>query len=149
MRRILSKFGALAAVALLACTATQSAGAAPVPRAASAGGAAYFAMRDITGAEFTIQLTDPGTIAEARDIVDQGLHKIVIGRIVKSTAPYNPRWDFHYNPATVTFADAAIEVCDATTPYVEDHLDEAGGPFLPGLYWCPWTGRLIREVTPA
>ncbi|MEU0432031.1 hypothetical protein ABZ153_10400 [Streptomyces sp. NPDC006290] len=46
------------------------------------------------------------------------------------------------------FADAAIEVCDATIPYVEDHLDEAGGPFFPGLYWCPRTGRLTEEVTP-
>jgi hypothetical protein len=59
-----------------------------------------------------------------------------------------PQWDFHYNPDTISFADAAIEVCDATIPYVEDHLDEAGGPFLPGLYWCPWTGRLTAEVTP-
>jgi hypothetical protein len=59
-----------------------------------------------------------------------------------------PQWDFHYNPDTISFADAAIEVCDATIPYVEDHLDEAGGPFLPGLYWCPWTGRLTEELTP-
>jgi hypothetical protein len=46
----------------------------------------------------------------------------------------------------VRFFEVAIEVCDATMPYVEDHLDEVGGAFLPGGYWCPWTSRLTREV---
>ncbi|WNI16756.1 calmodulin-binding protein [Actinacidiphila sp. ITFR-21] len=149
MRRILSKLGALAAVALLACTATESAGAATPGPAAATAAPAYFVMRDVTGSEFTVQLTGHAEITEAREIVDEGLHKIVIGRIVKRPAFYNPQWSFHYDPATVTFADLAIEVCDATAPYVEGHLDEAGGAFLPGLYWCPWTGRLIREIHPS
>jgi hypothetical protein len=41
----------------------------------------------------------------------------------------------------------AIEVCDANMMYVEDHLDEAGGAFLPGNHWCPWDSRVTREVT--
>jgi hypothetical protein len=147
MRRITTKLGTLAAVALLALTVSQAGPAGAVtPAAARANGAAYFNMRDITGANFVIELTRPAVIQEARDIVNSGAAKIVIGRIIKTSARYNPQWDFHYNPDTVSFADAAIEVCDATTPYVEDHLDEAGGPFLPGLYWCPWTGRLTEEL---
>ncbi|WP_405584420.1 calmodulin-binding protein [Streptomyces sp. NBC_01190] len=156
MRRILSKLGTLAAVALLACTATQStAGAVAAPAAATAVTAvtaadrpAYFTLRDVQGSHFIIEITNHATIAEAREIIREGERKIVIGRIVKRPAPYNPQWSFHFNPDTIAFADMAIEVCDATTSYVEDHLDEAGGPFLPGLYWCPWTGRLINEVTP-
>ncbi|MFE5241752.1 MULTISPECIES: BP74-related protein [unclassified Streptomyces] len=31
-------------------------------------------------------------------------------------------------------------------PYVDDNVDEAGGPFLSGLVWCDWTSRLVREV---
>ncbi|MEU2246616.1 calmodulin-binding protein [Streptomyces sp. NPDC019224] len=140
MRSMTAKLGALAATALLAVTAqTGPAGAAEE--------AAYFNMRDITRSDFVIKLTDPAKIQEARQIVETGERKIVIGRIVKRSADYNPRWSFHYNPDTVQFAEAAIEVCDATTPYVEDHLDEAGGAFLPGLYWCPWTGMLTAEVT--
>ncbi|MGW5100847.1 BP74-related protein [Streptomyces sp. NPDC004100] len=61
-------------------------------------------------------------------------------------ASYNPRWSFHYNPETVNFFDVAIEVCDATLPYVEENLDEAGGAFLPGAIWCPWSSRLTREI---
>ncbi|SHL27569.1 BP74-related protein [Actinacidiphila paucisporea] len=131
----------LAGTALLALTAT-------VPgQASAAGNTAYFTMRDITGSNFTVAITNPDTIREARDIVASGDRKIIIGRIVKSAAAYNAPWDFHYNPDTIQFADQGIEVCDATTPYVEDHLDEAGGAFLPGLYWCNWTGRLIAEVS--
>ncbi|WP_328557771.1 MULTISPECIES: BP74-related protein [unclassified Streptomyces] len=142
MRRITTRIGTLA-VTLLALTMGQT------TQAGAAGDAAYFNMRDITGHNFVIEITRPEVIKEAREIVKNGEQKIVIGRIIKRAAPYNPQWDFHFNPDTVSFADGAIEVCDSTIPYVEDHLDEAGGPFLPGLYWCPWSGRLTAEVTPA
>ncbi|MGW7416773.1 BP74-related protein [Streptomyces sp. NPDC054863] len=140
MRRMTAKLSALAAAALFASTLQTG-------QAGAADSAAYFNMRDITRSDFTIKITDPETIQKARDIVESGDPQIVIGRIIKRQASYNPRWSFHYNPETIQFAPQAIEVCDATIPYVEDHLDEAGGPFLPGLYWCPWTGRLTEEVT--
>ena len=140
MRRMTAKFAALAAAALLAVTAQTG-------QAGAADGAAYFNMQDITRSNFVIKITNPEAIQEARDIVASGDDKIVVGRIVKRQADYNRRWSFHYSPETIQFAEAAIEVCDATIPYVEDHLDEAGGAFLPGLYWCPWTGRLTEEVT--
>jgi hypothetical protein len=141
MRRITAKIGTLAATTLLALTVSQSG------QAGAASDAAYFNMRDITGSDFVVEITRPSLIEEARHLVESGERKVIVGRIIKSKAGYNRAWDFHYNPDTITFADAAIEVCDASTPYVEDHLDEAGGPFLPGLYWCPWTGRLTDEVS--
>ncbi|TYC09558.1 calmodulin-binding protein [Actinomadura syzygii] len=120
-------------------------GVAPPARAAEA---AYFVFTDTTREEAVLKLTDPAKIQHARDLVNGETtdRPHVIGRILKRQAPYNPRWSYHYNPDTVDFFDAAIEVCDATIPYVEEHLDEAGGAFLPGLVWCPWTSRLIREV---
>jgi hypothetical protein len=140
MRRITARIATLTAAALLALTGTAGG------QATAAGDAAYFTMRDITGHHFTIEITNSDTIREARELVRTGERKIVLGRIIKTEADYNPQWDFHYNPDTVGFFDQAIEVCDATIPYVEDHLDEAGGPFLPGLYWCDWTGRLTAEI---
>ncbi|WP_433227073.1 hypothetical protein [Microtetraspora malaysiensis] len=50
------------------------------------------------------------------------------------------------SPRPSTSSTGPLRVCDATIPYVEDHLDEAGGAFLPGLVWCPWSSRLVREV---
>ncbi|WP_329457918.1 BP74-related protein [Streptomyces sp. NBC_01497] len=147
MRRKTRKLGTLAVAALLSLAAASTARAADTR--APFDGAAYFNLRDTTGSDFVVKLTDPARIREAREIVDKGERKYLIGRIVKQRADYNRRWDFHYNPDTVSFADQVIEVCDATIPYVEDHLDEAGGPFLPGLYWCPWSGRLTRELPAA
>ena len=55
----------------------------------------------------------------------------------------------HLDPATVAFAENAIEVCDATIRYVEEHLDEVGDALLPGGVWCPWGSRLLEEVSPS
>ncbi|WP_425580386.1 BP74-related protein [Streptosporangium amethystogenes] len=60
--------------------------------------------------------------------------------------PRHCGWSYHFDPATLGFFDVAIEVCDATMTYVEDHLDEAGGAFLPGNLWCPWSSKPVREV---
>ncbi|MFC5833834.1 calmodulin-binding protein [Nonomuraea insulae] len=131
-------------LAVLAAIATFSVATPP----AQAASPAYFVMTDITREEFVIQLTDPGKIQHARDLLSGSTtdEPHVIGRISKRSAPYNPRWSYHLQSDTIGFFEVAIEVCDATIPYVEDYLDEAGGPFLPGLVWCDWSSRLVREV---
>ncbi|MDT0459339.1 calmodulin-binding protein [Streptomyces sp. DSM 41527] len=151
MPRTTTKIGMLAAAALLAVAAAGPAQGKQASDAAHRTGdasAAYFVMTDVTREEFVIKLTDPRKIQHARDLLSGASRSEphVIGRIEKRPAPYNWRWSFHLRPETIDFFDFAIEVCDATTPYVEEHLDEAGGPFLPGLVWCPWTSRLVREV---
>lgn len=110
---------------------------------------AYFALKTIEpGNEFVIKLTDDAKIAEARKILSgeetERVH--VLGRIIKRTESYNPHYDFHLNPDTISFFDHAIEVCDATLTYVNDHLDEVCGAFLPGCFYCPWSSKLTREV---
>jgi hypothetical protein len=119
------------------------------PAASRAETAAYFEF-DYPPApdKMVFRLTDPERIQQARDILSgkekDRIH--VMGRIVKRQAPYEPRWSFHIDPDTVTFFEMAIEVCDAGIRYTNDNLDEAGGAFLPGLFWCPWGSRLLREV---
>ncbi|MFJ4444255.1 hypothetical protein ACIPZ8_19490 [Pseudomonas sp. NPDC089422] len=110
---------------------------------------AYFALTTAEQApEFIFKLTDEARIAEARRILSgEEKNKIhVHGRLTKRQAPYNPRWSFYLEPDTINFFEVAIEVCDSTTQYLEDHLDEAGGAFLPGGHWCPWSSRLVREI---
>jgi hypothetical protein len=76
-------------------------------------------------------------------------HGIVSGIILPQPARYNPGWHFHLRPETVSVADFTTEVCDATATYVEGHLADVGGAFLPGNRWCPWQTRVLREVRPA
>ena len=158
MRTRLIRIGGLMAAAALVVTMAPMANAGTASpghiraHGRSAGPAqvapAYFEMTDITGAKFIVQMTNEEDIQHARELIsgqtDQLPH--ILGRIVKRTAPYNPDWSFYIEPRSISFFDVSIEVCDATIPYVEDHLDEAGGPFLPGLYWCDWSSRLVREV---
>ncbi|MBV8096339.1 MAG: hypothetical protein JO212_14995 [Acetobacteraceae bacterium] len=103
------------------------------------------------GKSFVIKLTDPAKIEQARRILSgkETAQTHVLGRIRKQPVPYNPGWDYHLDSDSIGFFEVAIEVCDANMQYVEDHLDEAGGPFLPGCFWCPWDSRLVEEVQPA
>lgn len=148
MRRT-TLLGVLAAVALLGLTVAQPAqgrhadGAAP---RAAAQEAAYFEFTDASEGSFVIKLTDPARISEARDILDGGPDQGVMGIIVTQPAPYNPDWSYHLDPASISFFEFAIEVCDASMTYVEEHLDEVGSSFLPDNRWCPWSSELVREV---
>ncbi|MCL1475531.1 hypothetical protein [Argonema antarcticum] len=110
---------------------------------------ARFVFTDLAGgSEFVIELTDESKIQKARNILN-GTEKEqthVLGRIIKKSAPYNPGWSYQLEPATIDFFSFAIEVCDSSIMYLEDHLDEAGGAFLPGALWCPWSSRLVKEI---
>ena len=110
---------------------------------------ARFVFEDISASgQFVIELTDESKIQEARNILN-GTQKDkthVLGKIIKRPAPYNSKWSYQLDPASISFFMVAIEVCDASISYVEDHLDEAGGAFLPGAYWCPWSSRLVKEI---
>ena len=112
---------------------------------------AYFRFTDTNGQpRFVMELNDDAKIAHARRILsgEETSRIHVHGRIIKRAAPYNPGWNYHLDPITIDFFDVAIEVCDSSMQYLEDHLDEAGGAFLPGAHWCPWSSRLVDEVTP-
>jgi hypothetical protein len=103
---------------------------------------AYFRISDGFSSNFVIRLDDPAKIAAART---SKLH--VTGIIVKERACWNPDWSYHYDPATVEFFELSMEVCDATFEYTEEHLEEAGGAFLPGLRLCPWGSSIVEEIT--
>ena len=98
---------------------------------------------------FIFKLTDPARIQEARDILNgkQKNQPHVTGLIVRRPVSYNPPWHYYLKPSSISFSDASIEVCDASIGYVEEHLHEVGGSFLPGNRWCPWGSRLVKEVT--
>ena len=116
--------------------------------------AAYFAFAQRSSDEKTIKLfffklTDPARIQEARaTIADPRIEaRSVSGTIIPRSAPYNPEWSYHLDPTSIAFFAFQMEVCDANSTYVEEHLDEVGGSTLPNSFWCPWSSQLIAEVT--
>ncbi|EFA82880.1 conserved hypothetical protein [Heterostelium album PN500] len=106
---------------------------------------AYFVFSDGHD-EFVIKLTDPSRIAEAREIIRTNATKGVMGIIVKQPVWYNFQWNYYLDPASITFFEMAMEVCDASVSYTEEHLSEVGTDFLPGNRWCPWSSKLVREI---
>ncbi len=99
---------------------------------------------------FVLRLTDPEKIMAARNAVrdpDNNPHH-VMGTLVKKSARFNPGWSYHLLPRSVEFFDQAVEVCDATPQYVEEHLEEACGAFLPDCRWCPWSSKVLAEIPP-
>jgi hypothetical protein len=109
---------------------------------------AYFEMTDASHSVFVVRLTDPEQIRHARQLAagETRYQPHVLGRIVKRPTDYNQPWSYHLSPDGVRFFDFSFGVCDATIPYVESHLGEAGDSFLPGLVWCDRTSRIVREV---
>lgn len=89
---------------------------------------------------FVIKLTDPQKIQQARDILATGALKIVAGTIIKQPVYYNAPWSYHLDPKSISFVDAAIELCDASIRYLEDNRDSAYSN------WCPWASQLLREI---
>lgn len=153
MRRTFTRSAGIAAVAMLAAalaqpTVTASADARDAVTQRSVDDPAYFEMTDHSRQVFVIKMTKDEDIKHARDLLSGATYDQphVLARINTRTADYNPGYGFHVDPGSVRFFDYAIEVCDATIPYVDDHLDEVGGPFLPGRVWCDWSSRLVREL---
>ncbi|GAM18242.1 hypothetical protein SAMD00019534_014170, partial [Acytostelium subglobosum LB1] len=108
---------------------------------------AYFVFSDYTN-EFTIKLSNPTLIQHARDLIANRTQEArgVMGIIKRGDVWYNWEWSYYLDPATITFFDMAMEVCDASIDYVENHLSEVGGHLLPGNRWCPWSSHLVREL---
>ncbi|MER5727169.1 calmodulin-binding protein [Streptomyces sp. NPDC002138] len=152
MRRTLTKAGTLAAVSMctlaLAVPAAQAAQQDGTAAATAASSTAYFEFTDGRNT-FVFKLNDTAKIKQARDILS-GVDKenrSVMGRVVKAPASYNQPWKYTLAPESVKFFSMAVEVCDASISYVNDHLSEVGGALLPGSTWCPWSSKLTREVT--
>jgi hypothetical protein len=104
---------------------------------------AYFVWRHPLRPEtFVFKLTDPEKIAQAQDLIRTGRQTVVSGTIIKQPVYYNPGWSFHFDPKSINFVDAAIELCDAPVTLIESDLDNAWP------HWCPWTSLLVSQVSP-
>jgi hypothetical protein len=144
----MTALGRLALCLLLVTAAGPLAAGGDPPPPSAAPKAVYFEVSNGPPSEaFVIALVDPARIAQARaQLAGTAPPRFVSGIVVRAPAAYNPRWSFHLDPATISLVEMAIEVCDAGTSYVEAHLDEVGGAFLPGGRWCPWHSRIMREA---
>ena len=97
---------------------------------------------------FVIELKEAAKIEHARRILrgEETARTGIQGTVVKQKVDYNPDWSYHLKPESIDFFEVAVEVCDSSIEYLEDHLGEACGSFLPDCHWCPWSSKLVREL---
>jgi hypothetical protein len=108
---------------------------------------AYFKVGPTSYIPFIVKINDLLKINSARrQIANQDPMLNIMATIIKEPISYNQGWSYHYDPDTIEFFEIAAEVCDASFEYVELHLAEVGGAFLPGNVHCNWSSYLIEEL---
>ena len=94
----------------------------------------------VVAEQFRVRLTTEEQLRAARAAQAGGRAQIPVGRIVTGSE-VNTGWSWHLED--LTFAEAAIEVCDG----LPSHVERAGGPaFAQGTY-CPWSARVVDIQT--
>lgn len=96
---------------------------------------------DIVGQTFRVWVTDGPFIDEAlAQLGGAGARVPIFGTLVAGSDVCEPSYGFHVDPADVSFADAAIELCDGTPMYVDENF--ASWQTSVGTY-CPWSANVV------
>jgi len=81
-------------------------------------------------------VTNGPFIDRAKDILAGGPRQIPVFGMLLDGQTVDPQWTWHTDPQNVTFADAAIEVCDGLPSHIEANktywIDTVGS-------YCPWS----------
>jgi hypothetical protein len=124
-----------------AATGTGGAGGGAVgepPCAAWPSGGVY-AKFDVAGEAYYASITNPMGINQAIALWKGSSNaNIPNGNLVCSAAPYNCPFRFYQDPASITFAEVTIEVCDGAPSYVDMNCASFGARY------CPWSAKLVE-----
>jgi len=102
--------------------------------------ACFGSLQSPNGEVFRILLRDPSLIRQARALVGAGQQRIVTGALAQGDGGFNAPWNWHLDPDTIGFVEAAVEVCDGCPSFIESN----GGHWDSGRY-CPWRSEVIAE----
>ena len=91
------------------------------------------------GAEtFVVRSTHAETIVQMREALAGRRTGFPAGPLRTGNGGFNAPWSWHLDPAETRMVEAAIEICDGTPSYVEQHQAE-----FP--HYCPWGARVVAE----
>jgi hypothetical protein len=142
-RRRLIRAGLLGSIALLALACSASGGGdggsagSSLPPEPTFGDHAIVTFEVADDEQFKVELTTSELVAAAASLLDGGEGpSIPIGTVVRDDPGPNAPWTWHLDPATVSFADATIEVCDGLPSDVENAS-------ITSDQYCPWSARVV------
>jgi hypothetical protein len=91
---------------------------------------------EVEDERFKVELRTADLVAHAQALLaGQDVPSIPVGTVVRDDPGPNAPWSWHLDPATIRFADATIEGCDALPSEVAADLD--------GNRYCPWSATVV------
>ena len=98
----------------------------------------------VSGEQFRVRINNVALARRARRMLTGAEEqKIVVGQLDRGDGGFNAPYHWHMKPATISFADLTIELCDGRPSDVEGDI----------AYWvdtvkqyCPWGGAFVAEV---
>ena len=142
MRKLHASLVALG-FAALACGGGDRGGDGPVPGRFQGGAQITIGFGD-SGERLEVWTTKETFYDEARALIGQRGAKVPVFDLVDG-AGCDPHFTWHTDPATPTFVDATIELCDGLPSHVE--ADKA--TWLGTVKrLCPWSGWVVTVRTP-
>jgi hypothetical protein len=91
---------------------------------------------EVEDERFKVELGTADLVAHAQELLaGQDVPSIPVGTVVRDDPGPNAPWSWHLDPATIRFADATIEGCDALPSEVAADLD--------GNRYCPWSATVV------
>jgi hypothetical protein len=93
------------------------------------------------GEVFRILLQDAALIRQADTLLASGRASVVAGSLRAGDGGFNAPWSWHLDPASVTFPDVTVEVCDGCPRFVEANLSY----WLQLGHFCPPAQVIARD----
>jgi glucose/arabinose dehydrogenase len=101
-------------------------------------GGAYITFR-IVNESLTAWITNGPFIDRAKELLSTGARQIPVFGTLLDGQTSDPQWTWHVDPQNVSFADAAIELCDGLPSHIE--ANKAYWLGTVGSY-CPWSAAV-------
>jgi hypothetical protein len=102
------------------------------------GNGQYFTVQ-VGSEQFVMFVTDASTVELAIENFQGKNHRFPSGKIEAGDGGFNQPYSWHFVPDTVRMVEAAIEVCDGTPQYVDQHV-----PDFVSVGYCPWSAKVVK-----
>jgi hypothetical protein len=99
---------------------------------------------EVTGERFRIALDDARSIAIADSLLAAEAPNNIHGTLKRGDGGFNTGYSWHLDPATVTFPDLTMEICDGR-PRSDVEMDTDYW-FSTVKYYCPWGAQIVARI---
>jgi hypothetical protein len=88
-----------------------------------ADGARFRFRESLTSDVIRLEITGATGLAEAENLLQSGAARWVLGAIRRGDGGFNTGFNWHLDPATISFAEVTIEACQSRASAIADDLD--------------------------